>query len=551
VIGGSVPLATKTVTFGIRYWPVGSNTLTLTVVVHPSPPPPPELDPELDPEPDPDPELDPEPPPLELDPELDPDPDPELDPEPPPLELDPPSPAPLPAPPPLLLLHASRTPHTSPTPRPLIPPTYRFFTPSTIVACAMRLFFGLAPALVLASALSCHSPAPATAPRSATRTLDPSLPGWLPENRARLDALLAARGSGSPGYDPAHRPVATFDWDNTMMRNDIGDATMAWMLRHDLVLQPPARDWSVTSAALTSAARASLNAACDAAGEPGRPLATRENVACTDALYAIYDDGKTPAGAPAWTHAITLTTNEAYAWLARLLAGHTPAEVAAFTHDAYVEASKAPVGATLTLGSHAGITAYVRIYPTMHDLVGALQGSGFDVWIVSASPQPVSEVVAHEVGIAADHVIGIRTLPGADGRLGYALEPCGGAPPESVITYNQGKRCFINRVIFHQPPGAQLRKADAAHRQAFAAGDSDTDVAFVQDATDLKLVIDRHRVQLMCSARSNAGGRWLVQPMFIDPLPPPTQPYPCATTLDAAGQPIVDEDGRPMRDETP
>jgi phosphoglycolate phosphatase-like HAD superfamily hydrolase len=416
----------------------------------------------------------------------------------------------------------------------------------------LRIHHALASAVALT--LSCQSsapPAPVTSAGVAHRLLDRSLPGWLPENRARLEALLAARGVLSGAYDPAHRPVATFDWDNTMMRNDIGDATMAWMLHHDGILQPPARDWSVTSAALTPAARAALNAACDAAGEPGRPLGTHANVACTDAVYAIYDDGKTPAGAPAWNHAVTLTTNEAYAWLARLLAGHTPAEVAAFTHDAYVEASHAPVGATQTIGSHAGVTAYVRIYPTMHDLVSTLQGSGFDVWIVSASPQHVSEVVAHEVGIDEDHVIGIRTVAGTDGRLGYSLEPCGDAPPGSVITYNQGKRCFINRVIFHQPLGAQLPKADAAHRQAFAAGDSDTDVAFVQDATDLKLVIDRNKVQLMCNAHSNAGGRWLVQPMFIDPLPPHAEPYPCSTALDAAGQALLDEDGRPMHDQRP
>jgi phosphoglycolate phosphatase-like HAD superfamily hydrolase len=379
--------------------------------------------------------------------------------------------------------------------------------------------------------------------------LDPALSGWKPENRARIDALLAALGSSSAGYDPVHRPVATFDWDNTMMRNDIGDATMAWILAHDGILQPPGRDWSLTSPVLTQAARDALHGACDAAGEPGRPLATREKPPCADAIYAVYADDRTAAGGSAWTRRLTLTDDAADTWLARLLAGHTPAEVAAFARQAYDEGCRAAVGATQAVGTRAGVTAYLRIYPEMKDLVHALQADGFDVWVVSASPQHVVEVVSAEVGIAADRTIGIRTRLEADGRLGVHLESCGNGPPESVITYDEGKRCFINRVVFGQPPAAQLRKADAAHRQVFAAGDSDTDVAFVQDATALKLVIDRHKPALMCNAWSNAGGKWLVQPMFFDPLPPPSAPYPCSTTADPDGNPIVDEEGRSMRDQ--
>ena len=56
---------------------------------------------------------------------------------------------------------------------------------------------------------ACHAaavPASAASASLAPRALDLSLPGWLPENRARLDALLAARGRSSARYDPA-RPA--------------------------------------------------------------------------------------------------------------------------------------------------------------------------------------------------------------------------------------------------------------------------------------------------------------------------------------------------------
>jgi hypothetical protein len=386
-------------------------------------------------------------------------------------------------------------------------------------------------------------------PSGLARMLDPAIPGWLPENRERLDAMLRAKGSTSTSYDPSNKPVATFDWDNTMMRNDIGDATMAWMLRNDAILQPPDRDWALTSGTMTDEARASLHAACDKAGEPGKPLQTKEMPACADAIHAIYDSAKTTTGGKAWLHPVTLTMNEAYAWLARLLGGHTPAEVQGFARAAYAENAGAAEGATQTVGSHTGVAAWVRIYPTMRDLVGALQANGFDVWIVSASPQNVTEVVAHEVGIDADHVIGIRNAPAADGKLGYHLEDCGDGPQDSVMTFDRGKRCFINKVIFRQPKTVQLPRADAAHRPTFSAGDSDTDVAFVQDATELKLVINRNKPQLMCNAYSNAGHRWLVQPMFIQPLGKHGDAYPCSTAVDASGQPIGDEEGHRMADQ--
>ena len=39
--------------------------------------------------------------------------------------------------------------------------------------------------------------------------------------------------------------------------------------------------------------------------------------------------------------------------------------------------------------------------------------------------------------------------------------------------------------------------------------------------------------------------------MFIEALPLRTEPYPCSTAVDAAGQPLVDEEGHRMGDQTP
>ncbi|HZH74790.1 MAG TPA: haloacid dehalogenase-like hydrolase [Archangium sp.] len=380
------------------------------------------------------------------------------------------------------------------------------------------------------------------------RLLDDKVGRWLPENRTRLNELIQAQGIASASFDPRNRPVAVFDWDNTVVKNDLGDATFFWMLRHDKVLQPPNRDWATTSKNLTTPARAALNAACDAAAQPGQPLPTSTPAAatCADELVSIYNNGRTRAGEAAWDKQLTLTTNTAYAWVAQLQAGYTPEELRAFARSAYAENAYNPPGTTQTVGNTTGLTYHVRVYDEMVDLVETLQDNGFDVWVLTASPQFVVDAVSEELtGIKPNRVIGIRLVTDAQGRVTPRIQGCGTVADgaDTLITYDQGKRCWINKVIFRQPVEQQLaRQPDASKRQVFAAGDSDTDLSFVQDATHLKLAINRARVQLMCNAYANRGGQWLVQPMFVNPRAKAAN-YPCTTALDAAGQPIVDEAG--------
>ena len=67
-------------------------------------------------------------------------------------------------------------------------------------------------------------------------------------------AWIASRGCLSPGYDKTKKPIALFDWDNTISKNDFGDAITFYLIANGKVLQPPGQDWKQTSAFLTDAA---------------------------------------------------------------------------------------------------------------------------------------------------------------------------------------------------------------------------------------------------------------------------------------------------------
>ncbi len=410
----------------------------------------------------------------------------------------------------------------------------------------------LLPIVIFAS--TCLAPWSHTA-TAAAPTLDPSLP-WAGDNRARLDALIATHGSTSPGYDPANKPVAVFDWDNTVIKNDIGEGTGYWLLNNDAILAPPGSDWSATSRWLTPMAIEALDKAC---GEhpPGKPLPTRTDVDCADELLAILERSKTAAGLEAFA-------SEGYshrqlrpslAWLAQLLAGRTLAEVEAFTEQAIEANLAAPAGATQTVGSTEDAPAWIRVYDQSRDLISTLQEAGFDVWVVSASPEPIVIPFARRVGVAADHVIGIRTLTDADGRLTYHLPGCGPVADgeDAVVTYQQGKRCWINKVIFGvEGDRAMERNPDPARRPVFVAGDANTDAEMLRDAVALRLLINRNKPEVMCRASADPEG-WLVNPMFIEPLPPRTELYPCSSEAckDDEGKkvPCLDDEGQVIPDQ--
>ena len=113
---------------------------------------------------------------------------------------------------------------------------------------------------------------------------------WYGDNAARIQAAIDAAGS-CQGDPAATKPFAVFDWDNTMIKNDISDQTIFWLLRHGKIKQPPRRDWSVTSRFMSRAGAKALRKACGPLAKPGKPLPTGRDTAasrrCADEILSF------------------------------------------------------------------------------------------------------------------------------------------------------------------------------------------------------------------------------------------------------------------------
>ncbi|MFD9073785.1 HAD family hydrolase [Streptomyces lasiicapitis] len=381
---------------------------------------------------------------------------------------------------------------------------------------------------------------------------------WYGDNRARLQRMIDERGTcANPGLRHGDKkPVAAFDWDNTVVKNDVTDVTIAWALRHDKILRP--KSWKSTSKWMTDAAHRALTKACGTSVPAGKPLPTSTDTACADEIFEIREDGKTMSGEAAfagtWNHRRTVPQ---YAWVPQIFAGHTVREVESYARKARKEALAAPVGATQTVGTHT-IPGYARYYEQQRDLIRTLKKAGFDVYIVSAGSEPVAEVWAggrSGVGIDRKHTIAIRSVLDRKGRITTWNQGCGGVPVSKgeAIPYIDGKRCWINQEIFGVKGKAAWHKQRWDRRIALGGGDADTDVTFVGDATGAHLVLNRNKSEFMCRAYDNADGRWVVNPMFIEPLPQKAGTYPCSTSAynapDGSRAPVLRPDGSVVPDQ--
>lgn len=215
-------------------------------------------------------------------------------------------------------------------------------------------------------------------------------PGWNQKTRVALEKLIRD-GAGK-------RLPVVFDFDNTIVHGDIGEATMAMLARSGL---------------LTPASVPAL--LCPPIKRPGKPLL--ELGSCAD-VVEYYNALLSPT-----VHGRKDPTPLAngYAWAVQVMGGLRLTYVIQATRQVFaVSEPDNPAFIEVTPGK----TSF-RV-PTFHlemvELLAELVREEFDVWIVSASNVwSVRWMVLHALnpllrernvphGIRADHVIGISTL---------------------------------------------------------------------------------------------------------------------------------------------
>jgi hypothetical protein len=227
--------------------------------------------------------------------------------------------------------------------------------------------------------------------------------GWTSATRAWLEERIR-RGSGR-GW-----PVA-FDFDNTLVCGDIGEATLAMLVRGRRL-----RPATVATAALPFR---------DAAGNRIDPARLPDLTAYYEALLGGSGHGDIDP--------FPLTSG--YTWAVEVMAGLSPATIVRATAAC---AARACEGEVRRLEVTPGQTAYPLpwFYPEMVELLAVLIRHQFDVWIVSASNawsvrwmvlnrlNPALERLGAAQGIRPDHVIGVTMLlrDGRDRRLKDPLQ---------------------------------------------------------------------------------------------------------------------------------
>ena len=303
---------------------------------------------------------------------------------------------------------------------------------------------------------------------------------WGAEAR---DALLRALGSAEAGAR------VLFDFDNTIVRGDLGDVSLLTLLDGGEVIRPVREAWGP----LTAEAHEAIEAAF-----AGRArVSVREPGAETlvSLLAHVLVKESLPNGRAAFDPSMTRAMRGSYFAMAALVDALAPEARVALAERSWALATARAPGARHVVAGHA-VAMTIEPRPAMLALRALAEDAGLEAWIVTASHEDLVRTIAPRLGFEPRRVIGAR--PSRSLAEWPRLED---AP---VMTFDVGKRAHVA----HHAEGVPTARA-LAHRPrvAIACGDADTDHAMLEDATGAIVLVDRAqpRVSVLAAERRALG----------------------------------------------
>lgn len=279
---------------------------------------------------------------------------------------------------------------------------------------------------------------------------------WNAQVYDRLQSFAKRYGAQSASYDPCFRPLAVFDFDNTIIGGDLGETGLLFAMRRGFL-----RADDTLFELVPENARAAFKERWPKTGEVSEDL--------VEALKNHYYEKVENGGEV-----------EAYHWLTRVFAGHSAIELETFADKLIEEVFRDPARYGL------------RRRDEMIELIGFFDRAGFDVFVVTASPEWLVRGFAKHIQLPREHVIGPRLVVEKDGHAAPKID--GNFP------WRAGKVIAIRTRI---PPGGRTPH--------FVAGDAVGDLEMLQAVTHDALVFDRGNVELLELAKARG---WMIQKPF-------------------------------------
>lgn len=332
---------------------------------------------------------------------------------------------------------------------------------------------------------------------------------WLPDVKAGLESLIADNaGKGKKVF---------FDFDNTMICRDIGEATFSAMIgENQLNLDTIPKEISPSFTL------------------DGKRKELKD-------VKGYYEDFLSATGHQPGETSIY---SNGYAWLAQAMAGMTPAQIVSFTKKAYAD------GAAIDDLGNKGlqetkVNGYRRpfFYPEMVDLAGLFLKNGYDVYVVSASniwtvrwmvTKQLNAMIqakhGKDVKIAPDHVIAVCTLieDKRDGRLYKDPLLVKENKAYADMDMDELANYQLTTQVVYPLPGyfgkvANIMKFATSERPFFIAGDSPNDHPMLNWAEN-RLWITRlekmgYQKKTMAQIEKSLPGNWFIQPTLYKKSP--------------------------------